>query len=200
MVEFALVLPVAVMLMFGLIAASWLFFQTSALTDGAASGARSAAIEAFFSNSGKGLDQTPAPGVCTGAGLTGAGETGTPEYIADAVAREAPQLNVNDRLPNGLFDPHATLCVVAGSNGNEMRQWRPDPTKAEIFVSGCSSDTPPAPVNGIDSPRSIRLTVTISAQGIAPPFRPVYPLTASSTVPVPQTDGSVKPCTPLVYP
>ena len=50
LVEFALVLPIALVVIFGIISACWLFFQSTSVTDGSRVGAREAAIE-------QGLDQ-----------------------------------------------------------------------------------------------------------------------------------------------
>jgi len=79
MIEFILVLPVALTVLFGLLAACWLFYQNSALHDGASGGARAASIETSlaYPTSGK---------YC---------ESGQPVSIEQAVANAAPDLKIN---------------------------------------------------------------------------------------------------------
>ena len=82
LVEFALVAPVVFMLIFGLLAGSFLVYQNSALHDGATAGARMASVEA--SSTATLVNSNTAP--C---------ETGQPVSIEKAVAQAAPLLTVN---------------------------------------------------------------------------------------------------------
>jgi len=98
MVEFAIVGPIALMILFGLISGSWLFFQHEAVSDGARAGARAASIEtSLYQQSG------------------GSGpycESGAPGMIASAVAAAAPNMPVN----------RAALCAPAGSTTHLQQQ------------------------------------------------------------------------------
>ncbi len=91
LVEFALVAPVVFMLIFGLLAGSFLVYQNSALHDGATAGARMASVEATSAS----LVTSNNNQVC---------ETGQPVSIWKAVAQAAPLLTVNP----------APLCEAGG--------------------------------------------------------------------------------------
>jgi Flp pilus assembly protein TadG len=80
LVEFALVAPVLFMLIFGLMAGSFLVYQSSALHDGATAGARMASIEV---NSTATLVNSS---LC---------ESGQPGTIETAVSQATPLLTVN---------------------------------------------------------------------------------------------------------
>jgi len=83
-VEFALVAPIFFALLFGVIAASWLFFQASAVNDAAQGGAREAIVETNFNTDG-------------GGGLLC--ESNQPRSIEAATQQAANILNVD---PNRL--------------------------------------------------------------------------------------------------
>lgn len=104
-VEFSLVIGIALPVLVGLIAGSWLLFQRSALHDGSTAGARMASMQTSLS-SGTGP-------YC---------ESGVPISIAQAVAQASPQLSVN----------MAPLCSTAG--GGPLTQTN-DPTKVNITVT-----------------------------------------------------------------
>ena len=104
-VEFSLVIGIALPVLVGLIAGSWLLFQRSALHDGSTAGARMASMQTSLS-SGTGP-------YC---------ESGQPAWIAAAVAQASPQLNVN----------MGHLCSTAG--GGPLTQTN-DSTKVNITVT-----------------------------------------------------------------
>jgi len=75
-VEFAIIAPAFLVILFGIIAGCYLAFESSSLHDGASAGARAASIE---------------------TSLTGSGgcESSSPQSIEKAVAQAAPSLRVN---------------------------------------------------------------------------------------------------------
>ncbi len=80
LVEFALVAPLVFLLIFGLIAGSFLAFQNASLHDGATAGSRMASIESnLVAQDGPNL-------YC---------ESGTPQSIEKAVSGAAPLVSVN---------------------------------------------------------------------------------------------------------
>jgi Flp pilus assembly protein TadG len=98
-----MVFPMAAILIFGIIGASWLFLIHSEVTNGARSGARWAAAES--------LVQTVGTQTC---------ESGSP-FVAAVVADAAPQLKVNTgrlcavsatQLRQATTAPHAINIVV----------------------------------------------------------------------------------------
>jgi Flp pilus assembly protein TadG len=111
MVEFAIVFPVALIVIIGTIAGSFLFFQSEAVTNGARCGARWATIETS-------LYVASGPNFC---------ESGNPDTIINAVKKSANILNVNT----------TALCTVGGST-TELQQTN-DPTKANIVVDAIPS-------------------------------------------------------------
>ncbi|MGH7722523.1 MAG: TadE family protein [Candidatus Dormibacteria bacterium] len=94
LVEFALIAPVALLVIVGIVVGCLLFFQSSAVHDGATAGARMASIETSLI--------APLPlAECA----SGYGESGTPMSIEKAVAQAAPGLKVNT----------AALCKTSSS-------------------------------------------------------------------------------------
>ncbi len=89
-VEFALVAPFVVMVLFGIVAGCFLAYQNSALHDGATAGARMASIESSL--------VTPKNGQFC--------ESNVPIPIEKAVSQAAPLLHVNP----------APLCASSGSS------------------------------------------------------------------------------------
>jgi Flp pilus assembly protein TadG len=100
LVEFALVMPIVFMLIFGLIAGCYLAYQDSALHDGASAGSRMASIETKLVEQQNNL-------YC---------ESGKPVSIETAVAQASPLLNVNP-APLCATSPMATQ-LTQGSNVN----------------------------------------------------------------------------------
>src|SRR6202022_1770253 len=90
MVEFSLVIGFALPILIGLITASWLFFQRSALHDGSTAGARMASMQTSLSSG-------PTAGLYC--------ESAAPISIEQAVAQASPQLSIN-MVP---------LCSTTGS-------------------------------------------------------------------------------------
>ncbi len=121
LVEFALVAPVVFMLIFGLLAGSFLVYQNSALHDGATAGARMASVEATSATLVTSINNQ----MC---------ETGQPVSIAKAVAQAAPLLTINP----------APLCE-AGST-SELTQGPPVDGDVNIVVD--CSPTCDAPQGG----------------------------------------------------
>ncbi|HEX3605419.1 MAG TPA: TadE/TadG family type IV pilus assembly protein [Candidatus Dormibacteraeota bacterium] len=91
LVEFAIVCPIALVVVLGILSGSWLFFQNEAVADGARGGSRAAAIATSL------YQQTGGTGPFC--------ESGSPGTVAAAVQRAAPQLPVNQ----------GTLCAPTGN-------------------------------------------------------------------------------------
>lgn len=121
MVEFSLVVGIALTVLVGLIAASWLFFQKSALHDGSTAGARMAAMQTSLS-SGSGP-------WC---------ESGVPMSIEQAVAQAAPQLNIN---MSPLCSATAGVPLTQTNDPNKVNitvtesSYPPSPTNGTITVT-----------------------------------------------------------------
>lgn len=164
MVEFALVFPVAIMLCVGIIAGSYLFFQSSTLSDGARAGARMATVETS-------LQDTSASG--GGQCSSGSGESSQPAAIEDAVAKAAPQLKVN---PN-------RLCKDATYTGTAAHPYQLTQAAAgasatiTVNVTYDTSQTPAVL-------SMVTVTMTVAAKGVSWPLGALYPLSAHSTAPV----------------
>jgi Flp pilus assembly protein TadG len=94
LVEFALVAPLVFMLIFGLIAGSYLAFQNASLHDGATAGSRMASIESNL------VVQDAPNEYC---------ESGTPTSIEKAVAGAAPLVAIN---PNPLCATTSTATEL----------------------------------------------------------------------------------------
>ena len=147
MVEFALVAPIAIALLTATLSAAWLFFQSSALADGARGGARMSSIQTSLATKN-------AFGVLC--------ESAAPQSIAAAVAHDAVQLSVNP----------SQLCAAPGST---TRLIQPnDPNRVNIQVDALPD---------LANPKTVTVTLTFNAHGIAPPLGINYPLTATSTMP-----------------
>jgi hypothetical protein len=102
LVEFAFVAPIALVVITGIFVSCFLFFQNSAVTDGATAGSRMASIETSL------VTVVPGVGIC---------ESNVPISIEAAVAQAAPQLNVN---PARLCETSAThLSPYGGTVSNE---------------------------------------------------------------------------------
>lgn len=122
MVEFALVLPLVLLFLLGVIAGSYLFFQNDAVGNGSRGGSRMATIE---SNLYSGV--SPAP-IC---------EEGKPDTILNAVKNSANILPLNT----------GALCapVVSGvTSTTRLQQTSIDKTKAYIIVDAAPSLDKPA--------------------------------------------------------
>lgn len=108
MVEFALVAPIAFLLIFGIIAGCYLAYQNSALHDGATAGAREASIETSLVTAENGQ-------FC---------ESGKPLSIEKSVADAAPLLTVNT----------APLCS-SSADPTELTQTPTVPGDVNIVVT-----------------------------------------------------------------
>jgi Flp pilus assembly protein TadG len=115
LVEFALVVPIALVLLFGIIAICFLGFQNSSLHNGASAGSREASIETSL--------LTPSGGQYC--------ESGQPASIEQAVSRAAALLPVN----------MAPLCA-ASQSATQLTQTPNVANKVNITVTcvgGCAT-------------------------------------------------------------
>jgi hypothetical protein len=151
-VEFALVAPIFFALLFGVIAAGWLFFQSSAVNDAAQGGAREAIVVGF---SGQRLS------------LSGGCATGTPISVQQAAQHAANILPV---------DPNP-LCQVANSSfcrtGNTLLSQLPagQDAQVELCVQG-----------GVNSPSAYTVKVTYTAHPLEPLLGTSVTLTSTSSL------------------
>jgi hypothetical protein len=158
MVEFSLVVGIALAIIVGIMAAAFLFFQRSSMHDGSTAGARMAAMQTSLM-----LKDT----IVTGKWC----EAQSPVSIEQAVSQAAIQVQVN-QLP---------LCVVGtydgtGASPTQLIQTSPDSTKVIIQVDASPS---------LAKPTTVTVTLNYNAQGLGPPLNKVIAFTSSSsTVPV----------------
>lgn len=155
MVEFAIILPVALLVILGIIVGSFLFFQSEAVTNGARGGARWATIES---------------NLWAVSGSTHC-ESGQPDWIANAVQKSANILPVNT----------AHLCAN-GASTTELVQTPTDPSKANIVVDATPSLAAPTcvtvSVTYKTTPLAIPFVSTITLRGYS--SSPI-PASSSST-------------------
>ncbi|MGH7749628.1 MAG: TadE/TadG family type IV pilus assembly protein, partial [Candidatus Dormibacteria bacterium] len=123
LVEFALVCPLALLTVLGILSGSWLFFQNEAVSDGARGGARAATVESSL------YTETP-----TGSGIFC--ESAKPTTIAYAVSRAAPQLPVDQ----------AVLCTSGGSTTHLADTAGAPAGKASVSVDASPSLQAPTSV------------------------------------------------------
>jgi Flp pilus assembly protein TadG len=110
------------MIIFGIIAASWAFYQTSAITDATREGARAAQIEALV-----------AAGVGTGL-LNGTCEVAMPKSVAAAAQEAAPAVTINQ----------ARLCTTGPTDTTTLTQ---TPASSEGNITVVASPTLTAPTS-----------------------------------------------------
>jgi Flp pilus assembly protein TadG len=155
LVEFAIVCPIALVVVFGILSGCWLFFQSEAVSDGARGGARSAAIATSLNA------ETP-----VGSGTFC--ESRAPGTIAAAVAWAAPQLAV---------DP-ALLCAPAGNRTHLENLGGTPAGTASITVDATPSLAAPTAVTvtvsygakGLAPP--LTRTFTFTAASVQPILQP----------------------------
>lgn len=151
-VEFALVAPIFFALVFGVIAAGWLFFQASAVNDAAQGGAREAIVVSF---SGQRLY------------LSGGCAAGTPVPVQQAAQHAANILPVN---PNPLCRTNNnSFC---GSGNTLLSQ---SPTGQDAQVELCIR-------GGVSSPSAYTVRVTYIAHPLEPLLGTSVHLTSTSTL------------------
>ncbi|MEO8898071.1 MAG: TadE family protein [Candidatus Dormibacter sp.] len=165
MVEFALVFPIAMTLCMGIIAGAYLFFQSSALSDGARGGARMASIETALQD---------ASGTGGGKCASGFGESLLPMPIGSAVSLAAPQLKVN---PNQLCKN--TAFVGTPAHPYELTQASAGTGFANITVD-VTYDTTQNPV----ALTAVTVTVSDQISGLSFPLASTFPMSGQSTDPV----------------
>jgi Flp pilus assembly protein TadG len=145
LVEFALVAPLVFILIFGLIAGSFLAFQNASLHDGATAGARMASIETS-------LVTQKAPNVYC--------ESGSPTSIEKAVGGAAPLVSVNP----------AQLCATS-STATQLTQ---TPVNGDANITVTCGGTCAAPssttvtltfkAKGIAAPFGLTYNMTATSQ------------------------------------
>jgi Flp pilus assembly protein TadG len=152
LVEFAIVCPIAILLVLAILSGSWLFFQNEAVVDGSRGGARAASIaSSLVKDDGTGT-------LC---------ESGAPTTIAYAVGRAAPQLPVDQ----------AMLCAIGGSK-THLQAKSPAAGKATVTVDAAPSLATPTSVTvtvsysatGLAPP--LTRTFTFSASSVQPVLQP----------------------------
>jgi hypothetical protein len=165
MVEFALVFPIAMVLCMGIIAGAYLFFQSSAVSDGARGGARMASIETSLQDAS-----------ATGGGkcASGSGESLLPMPIGSSVSLAAPQLRIN---PNQLCRNAA--FVASPAHPYELTQASAGGGFANIIVD-VTYDTTKNPV----ALSAVTVTVSDTVSGLSFPLASTFPMTGQSTDPV----------------
>jgi Flp pilus assembly protein TadG len=155
LVEFAIVCPVAILLVLAILSGSWLFFQNEAVIDGSRGGSRAASIASSL------YAETP-----TGSGVFC--ESTKPTTIAYAVSHAAPQLPVDQ----------AVLCAPAG-NKTHLQDLAGAPAgKASITVDATPSLAAPTSVTvtvnysaqGLAPP--LTRTFNFSASSVQPVLQP----------------------------
>jgi Flp pilus assembly protein TadG len=153
MVEFAIVFPVALLVILGIIVGSFLFFQSEAVTNGARGGSRWATVESSLY-------------VASGGNFC---ESGNPDTIVNAVKKSANVVPVNT----------AQLCTVGGST-TELVQTPNDPSKANIVVDATPSLAAPTcvtiTVTYVASPLSVPFLKKVTLRGYSS-----SPIAASSS-------------------
>jgi len=156
LVEFALVAPVVLMLLFGIISGCFLAYQNSALHNGATAGARAASIESPLENSS----------YC---------ETGSPSSIIAAVAKAAPLLDVNP----------APLCDPSGNGSSSTLTQTPQVNGDVNIVVSCFDATDSPEACGSSSVANVGVSLVYTTNGLAEPFGLTYHMTATSQDPAP---------------
>jgi len=160
LVEFALVAPIALVLLFGIIAGCFLAYQNSALHQGASAGAREASIETSL------VAQSPTNSLWASGSTDGLTcESGSPTPIEKTVADNAPLLTVNP----------APLCSTSTDPG-ELTQTPAVPGDVNVTVT-CGGSC--------SAPQSTTVSLTYTTQGLVAPLGITYDMSASSQVPIP---------------
>ena len=151
-IEFALVAPVAFLLVFGLISSSLLFFQNSSLHDGASAGARIASFESSLA-----ALQPPASPyagqIC---------ESDQPVSIEAAVAKAAPGLTVN----------MTGLC--AHGSTTQLTQSTSPSGQVNITVTCIGA-------GGCRAPSATTVSLVVVSKGVSYPLPLNYTMHATST-------------------
>jgi Flp pilus assembly protein TadG len=156
MVEFSLVVGIALAIIVGLIAASLLFYQRAAIHDGSTAGARVAALQGLQGSLLTPDNPTTPTKWC---------ESASPILIEQAVATAAPQVAVNA----------IQLCTSTLPGATQLTQASPNTAKAIVTVNGNPY------LAGTDK---VTVTVTLNAQGLGGPLGAIIAISTQSTVPV----------------
>ncbi|HZT97316.1 MAG TPA: TadE family protein [Chloroflexota bacterium] len=153
-VEFALVFPIFIMLLFGLFNGAWLFFQQESINNAARSAAREAAILNPLFEAG-------------GAG--GCSST----YGEPSVAQASPAMPIERAAQQGsaLVPINTSILCAAGGTSATMTSSTSQAGTATVTVTA-------SPI--LDSANTVSATVTFTAHPLAP-FWPQAALTLSAT-------------------
>ena len=161
MVEFALIFPLALFVLYGAVAGSYLFFQSEAVTNAARGGSRWASIKAS-NNTGYLYTADVGGRSCEKASLVT-----PPDSIVDEIHKASNILPLNmGRL--------CTPVVGAGFSTTQLRQ-PIDSTKAYIVVDAAPS---------LATPKCITISVVYDAPTLPGPFPAVFTLEGNSGAPV----------------
>ena len=201
-VEFALAMPVFVLILFGLVTSSVLIFQHESVTNGAREGARAATLQfACLSSypvatpyghyicavaaptcpaSGGHLKEQAPPGVqeivtAVRSVATGIPVSSNPLCQTSATGLTGPALVASGLLqPSGLPYPATSTVTVFAQT---------DPVKGTVQL--IEDETAFTPGGGLDSNAfTLSVTLTYHAQGLAPPFSGKFTFKATSAQPI----------------
>ncbi|MHB1523098.1 MAG: TadE/TadG family type IV pilus assembly protein [Candidatus Dormibacteria bacterium] len=151
-VEFALVAPIFFALLFGVIAAGWLFFQSSAVNDAAQGAAREAIVVSY---SGQRLS------------LSGGCAAGTPVPVQQAAQHAANILPVD---PNPLCKAANNSFCTSGN------------TLLTQMAAGQDATIELCVVGGVSSPSAYTVKVTYIAHPLEPLLGTSVTLTSTSSL------------------
>jgi Flp pilus assembly protein TadG len=162
LVEFSLVAPIFFAVIFGIIAAGWLFFQNSAVSDAAQGGAREALVETP-------LVQKPTSGAYT-ADLC---ESGSPRSITAATQQASNILQLDPNPLCNLPTPNPACNFTASQDADALSQTpvAGDATVCLLVTSGSLSNW-----------NTIKVTVFFTAHPLEPLLGAAIGLTAASII------------------
>jgi len=159
MVEFAMVAPIFFALVFGIVAAGWLFFQSAAVSDGAQGGAREAIVETNVSTMVAGKE-------C---------ESSLPRSIEAAVQQAANAVTVD---PNPLCQEGSSGTTTSFCPEGQAATLVQTPVTGDAMVQICV-------IGGLTGPTAYKVQVRLVAHPLAPLLGAAVDLTSTSTLAVP---------------
>ncbi|MGH7640614.1 MAG: TadE/TadG family type IV pilus assembly protein [Candidatus Dormibacteria bacterium] len=168
-VEFSLVAPIFFALLFGIIACGVLFFQNSAVSDGAQGGAREALVETP-------LVQKPASGPYAGLNC----ESGSPRSITAATQQAANILALDPNPLCNLATPNPACNFTVGQEPNALSQ-TPVPGDATVCLLVTSGS--------LSSWTTIKISVVYDAHPLEPLLGNEITLRSASIVNVQDTSS-----------
>lgn len=158
LVETALVLPLALLFILGVIMGAILFLQSEAVTNAARGGARAAQVQL---SGGGGLYVTSGSTHC---------ESGTPVSIGQGASEGAIVVPVQT----------ATLCTPGTSTTQLTQPYSATKATVSVLAKAASGSSAPA----LSAPCQVEVTVTYTTTANMLPFGQHMTFTASSTLPV----------------